>query len=142
MEGDRLAKVIVSLLPDSVPELEEVYIIQLSSIAGGAELDIKRSKTQIKVRANDEPHGTFALYPEFQSLEVNPTNYTRYISLNITRHAGPFGNVTVDYRVTGSMPNQGALMDAILGSLFVKDRAKFARTTVPLSSQVSDYETL
>ncbi|XP_048838820.1 adhesion G-protein coupled receptor V1 [Brienomyrus brachyistius] len=136
IEGERLAKVIVSLLPDSVPELEEVYIIQLSSVAGGAELDSKRSKTQIKVRANDEPHGVFALYPEFQSLEVNLTNYIRYISLNITRHPGTFGNVTADYRITGSMPDQGPLIDAILGSLFMKDGAKFARTTVPLSNQV------
>uniref|UniRef100_A0A8C9WGZ3 Adhesion G-protein coupled receptor V1 n=1 Tax=Scleropages formosus TaxID=113540 RepID=A0A8C9WGZ3_SCLFO len=130
LDGERLAEVLVSLLPDSVPELEEVYAVRLSSVVGGAELDTNRSSTRIRVRANDEPYGVFALYSEFQAIEVSDSNYSRQFALSVTRHAGTFGNVTVEYKIAGS------LLDPVVGSVLVRDGANFASITVPISSQV------
>lgn len=39
LDGQREAEIILSLLPDSVPELEELFIISLTSVEGGAALD-------------------------------------------------------------------------------------------------------
>lgn len=39
LDGQREAEIILSLLPDSVPELEELFIVSLTSVEGGAALD-------------------------------------------------------------------------------------------------------
>ncbi|XP_036383544.1 LOW QUALITY PROTEIN: adhesion G-protein coupled receptor V1 [Megalops cyprinoides] len=136
--GQRNAEVRLLLLPDSVPELEEVYTVRLSSVEGGAELDANRSSVRVRVRANDEPHGVFALYSDLQAVAVSPGNQSRHIALNITRHAGAFGNVSVEYRITanGLGPGQDFLVDTVLGNLLVKDGASSASVTVPVSKQV------
>lgn len=38
-EGQREAEIVLNLKPDTVPELEELYILQLTSVEGGATLD-------------------------------------------------------------------------------------------------------
>ncbi|KAI1900416.1 hypothetical protein AGOR_G00049720 [Albula goreensis] len=144
MEGQRDAEVTLRLLPDPVPELEELYIVQLTNVVGGAELDGNRSMARIRVRANDEPHGVLALYSHLQAVLVNVSDQSRHIALNVTRHAGAFGNVSVEYRITADMPgsasalgsSQDFLVDAVLGNLLVKDGESFASVIVPISSQV------
>lgn len=39
LEGQREAEIVLNLMPDTVPELEELYIILLTSVEGGATLD-------------------------------------------------------------------------------------------------------
>lgn len=39
LDGQRDAEISLSLMPDAVPELEELYIISLTSVEGGATLD-------------------------------------------------------------------------------------------------------
>lgn len=39
LEGQREAEIILNLMPDTVPELEELYIILLTAVEGGATLD-------------------------------------------------------------------------------------------------------
>lgn len=39
LDGQREAEIILSLLPDSVPELEELFVVSLTSVEGGATLD-------------------------------------------------------------------------------------------------------
>ncbi|XP_049326601.1 adhesion G-protein coupled receptor V1 isoform X2 [Astyanax mexicanus] len=136
LAGQRVGEITLSLLPDSVPELEEVYTVQLTSVEGGAELDTFRSTTRIRVLANDEPHGVFALPPERQALIINATDRSRLLALNISRLAGAFGNVSVGYRISYPTPGQSFTEDRSTGSVLVRDGETSASVTVPVSTQV------
>ncbi|GAA6109102.1 adhesion G-protein coupled receptor V1 isoform X1 [Tachysurus ichikawai] len=136
LAGERLAEIVLTLLPDAVPELEEVYTVRLSSVDGGAELDANRSSVRLRVRANDEPHGVFALFTEQQKLLVNGTDRSRYLALNISRLAGTFGNVSVEYQISYPTPGQSFTEDRSTGRTVVKDGEKSASITVPVSTQV------
>lgn len=39
LDGQRDAEIHLSLMPDAVPELEERYVVSLTSVEGGATLD-------------------------------------------------------------------------------------------------------
>ncbi|XP_026067280.1 adhesion G-protein coupled receptor V1 [Carassius auratus] len=136
LAGQRVAEIVLTLLPDSVPELEETYILRLISVEGGAELDADRSSTRLKVRANDEPHGVFVLYSQNQSVVVNVANRSRHLIISVNRLAGAFGNASVGYRIGFTTPGQSFTEDTITGNILVKDGEREASVRVPFSSQV------
>lgn len=39
LQGQRDAEIVLRLMPDTVPELEELYIVELTAVEGGATLD-------------------------------------------------------------------------------------------------------
>ncbi|XP_034025926.1 adhesion G-protein coupled receptor V1 isoform X1 [Thalassophryne amazonica] len=139
LEGEREAEIVVSLMPDSVPELEEVYTILLTAVEGGATLDTNPNltSTRIRVPANDEPHGVFTLNPEQQSIEVvgSGSEVSRVLVVNVTRLAGLFGNVSVAYKIRG-MDIEEILGGQAEGRLLLRDGESFRTLTVPISSQV------
>ncbi|XP_074526084.1 adhesion G-protein coupled receptor V1 [Halichoeres trimaculatus] len=143
-EGQREAEIILSLMPDTVPELEELYTVQLTAVEGGATLDNNPNliKTHIRVPANDEPHGVFSLDPEQQSIVVvgSGSEVTRALIMNVTRLAGLFGNTSVGYRISGKIDDV-LDMEEILGrkaegKLLMREGQTFSTITVPISSQV------
>ncbi|CAJ1068549.1 adhesion G-protein coupled receptor V1 [Xyrichtys novacula] len=143
-DGQREAEIILSLMPDTVPELEELYTVQLTAVEGGATLDSNPNliRTHIRVLANDEPHGVFFLDPEHQSIVVvgSGSEVTRALVLNVTRLAGLFGNTSVGYRISGEI-NEEMDMDEILGrkaegKLLLREGQTFSTITVPISSKV------
>lgn len=138
LAGQRVAEIVLTLLPDSVPELEETYILRLISVEGGAELDTNRSRTRLKVRANDEPHGVFVLYSQNQSVVVNVADRSRHLIISVNRLAGAFGNASVGYRISFTTPGQSFTEDTITGNILVKDGEREASVRVPFSSQVCD----
>ncbi|NXL95351.1 GPR98 protein, partial [Alectura lathami] len=128
------AEIIIYLLPDDIPELDENYVIYLISVEGGADLDQERRISKINVFANDDPHGVFALYSDQQSLLVE-RNLDRYVQINVTRHAGAFGEVVIEYHILS--PHEEALIapENEKGYLTIKDGASFGVQRVPISSQ-------
>uniref|UniRef100_UPI003AAD5B8E adhesion G-protein coupled receptor V1 n=1 Tax=Centroberyx gerrardi TaxID=166262 RepID=UPI003AAD5B8E len=140
LEGQREAEVVLTLMPDTVPELEELYIVRLTAVEGGATLDgnPNRTSTHIRVRANDEPHGVFTLNPEHQSIVVmgEGSEVMRFLVLNVTRRAGLFGNVSVGYRITGGMDIGETLGDEAEGRVLLREGEAFTTVIVPISSQV------
>ncbi|XP_051546873.1 adhesion G-protein coupled receptor V1 isoform X1 [Myxocyprinus asiaticus] len=136
LAGQRVAEIVLTLLPDSVPELEEIYSLRLTSVEGGAELDANRSSTRLKVRANDDPHGVFVLYPQNQSIIVNVADRSRHLVISVNRLSGAFGNASVGYRVSFTTPGQSFTKDTITGNILVKDGESEASVKVPLISQM------
>uniref|UniRef100_A0A8C7IVD8 Adhesion G-protein coupled receptor V1 n=1 Tax=Oncorhynchus kisutch TaxID=8019 RepID=A0A8C7IVD8_ONCKI len=143
LEGQRGAEVVLALLPDAVPELEELYTLRLSTVEGGATLDINRSSTRLRVRANDEPHGLFGLDVEQQAVVVAGmgAGLGRLLTLKVTRQAGAFGNASVGYRIsTGpGLDGQELLGEAAVGRALVKDGEDSASVHVPINSLVRDH---
>uniref|UniRef100_A0A3Q3W600 Adhesion G-protein coupled receptor V1 n=1 Tax=Mola mola TaxID=94237 RepID=A0A3Q3W600_MOLML len=144
LEGQREAEIVLSLMPDTVPELEELYTIRLTAVEGGATLDenLNLIKTHIRVPANDEPHGVFSLSPGQQSIAVlrSGSEVTRDLVMNVTRLAGLFGNISVGYRIIGGIENMMDVEEIFggkeEGTLFFREGQTFGTITVPISSQV------
>uniref|UniRef100_UPI0037E7935A adhesion G-protein coupled receptor V1 n=1 Tax=Semicossyphus pulcher TaxID=241346 RepID=UPI0037E7935A len=144
LEGQREAEIVLSLLPDTVPELEELYTVQLTAVEGGATLDANTNliRTNIRVLANDEPHGIFSLNPEQQSIVLlgSGSEVTRALLMNVTRLAGLFGNASVGYRISGGvdevMDIEEILGGKAEGRIVLREGQTFSTITVPISSQV------
>nr|XP_047904941.1 adhesion G-protein coupled receptor V1 isoform X8 [Anser cygnoides] len=128
------AEIIIYLLPDDVPELDESYTVQLISVEGGADLDQDRRTSKINVFANDDPHGVFALYSDQQSVLIE-RDLNRYIQINITRHAGAFGEVVSQYQILSHHKEALTAPGDEEGYLAIKDGASFGVKRVPISSQ-------
>ncbi|NWV26847.1 GPR98 protein, partial [Origma solitaria] len=128
------AEIIIYLLPDDVPELDENYEVHLVSVEGGADLDHEKVISKITVFANDDPFGVFALYSDQQSVLVEKT-LDRYVQINVTRHAGAFGEVMVEYRIISLHEEALTAPENEVGFLTIKDGASFGVKRVPMSSQ-------
>ncbi|XP_017272706.1 adhesion G-protein coupled receptor V1 [Kryptolebias marmoratus] len=143
LEDQREAEIILSLMPDTVPELEELYILQLTAVEGGGTLDANPNliRTHIRVPANDDPHGVFSLNPVWQSVVVvgSGSEAIRALIVNVTRLAGLFGNASVGYKIGGQvdevMDIQEILSGQAEGRLLMTEGQTFSEITIPISSQ-------
>ncbi|KAM3940659.1 adhesion G-protein coupled receptor V1 isoform 2-T2 [Leptodactylus fuscus] len=134
-DGQNVAAINLQLLPDDVPEIDETYMVRLISVDGGADLDKDKSVVWFTVLANDDPHGVFVLDPESQTIIVN-SDMGRYVQVNVTRLAGTFGNVTVQYQISFGKSEQDNLTETIEGSVLIPDGASYGVSTVPIDNQV------
>lgn len=50
LEGQRDAEMILNLMPDTEPEVEELYIVQLTAVEGGATLDANPNLIRTHIR--------------------------------------------------------------------------------------------
>ncbi|XP_067838274.1 adhesion G-protein coupled receptor V1 [Heptranchias perlo] len=126
------AEINVQLLADDIPELDEVYIIRLTSVEGGADLNKEKDSSRFHVPANDDPYGLFAIYSDGQTVIVE-SDLSRHFQINITRHGGTFQDVIVEYKLM--FHGQDFSTDGFLGTVLVRDGANFAVATVPITNQ-------
>uniref|UniRef100_A0A452G4U0 Adhesion G-protein coupled receptor V1 n=1 Tax=Capra hircus TaxID=9925 RepID=A0A452G4U0_CAPHI len=134
-DGDSEASFDVHLLPDDIPEIEEVYVLQLVSVKGGAKLDTEKCVIRFSVSANDDPHGIFALYSDHQSVLIGQ-NLRRLIQINVTRLAGTFGDVAVRYRISSDSKAQSVVTENAERQLVVRDGTRYKVDSVPVQGQV------
>uniref|UniRef100_A0AAV2MS74 Staphylococcus aureus surface protein A n=1 Tax=Knipowitschia caucasica TaxID=637954 RepID=A0AAV2MS74_KNICA len=141
-EGQRDTEIILHLMPDAEAELEELYIVRLTSVGGGATLDANPqfTNTRIRVRANDDPHGVFTLNPQHQSVVIigSGAETRRALMLNVTRSGGLFGNATVGFGIKGGTDTddiQQILQGQAQGRVLFREGEEFATVTVPISSE-------
>lgn len=50
LEGHREAEIILSLMPDTVPELDELYRVRLTAVEGGGTLDANPNLITANIR--------------------------------------------------------------------------------------------
>lgn len=50
LEGQREVEIVLSLMPDTVPELEELYTVWLTAVEGGATLDGNPNLIKTRIR--------------------------------------------------------------------------------------------
>ncbi|XP_054843539.1 adhesion G-protein coupled receptor V1 [Eublepharis macularius] len=135
LDQQRTSEIVISLLPDDVPEIDEDYVVQLTSVEGGADVDWEKSTSRFTVFANDEPHGVFALYSEKQSVLVEE-DLSRHIQINVTRSGGTFADVIVEYQISSSSQEQLITPANTVGHLVVKEGSSYGVKTVPICPQV------
>uniref|UniRef100_A0A8C5LUA9 Adhesion G protein-coupled receptor V1 n=1 Tax=Leptobrachium leishanense TaxID=445787 RepID=A0A8C5LUA9_9ANUR len=134
-DKERTGEILIQLLPDDVPEVDEQYMVQLTYVEGGADLDSTRARVYFTVLANDEPHGVFTVYSAGQSIILD-SDLSRHVLVNVTRLAGTFGNVSVAYQISFAQEPQENLTETLTGRVLVKDGASYGVSSVPISSQI------
>ncbi|XP_032809135.2 adhesion G-protein coupled receptor V1 isoform X2 [Petromyzon marinus] len=123
---ERDAAIILWLLPDDVAELDETFRVSITRVEGGAEIEPGRNSTLLTVPANGDPHGIFALLPNWQAV-VSSQNVTRAIKLNMSRLAGAHDDVVVSYHVRASTGQ-----DIGFGSITIQDGAFYGLAFIPI----------
>ena len=110
-EGVSTATITLVFQPDSVPELNEVTRVRLTSATvqgGGAnqpQLIAGRQEAVITVEANDAPHGVISWSPSLvTATETNGADST--VQLTLVREFGTIGSVVISYStlVDSSLP--------------------------------------
>ncbi|CAH1797156.1 unnamed protein product [Owenia fusiformis] len=118
----REGSITLSVLPDSVPELSETFTLELVSVEGGAEIDDTFNTSSILVIYNDDPHGVFSIFSQYQTVVVDPADLNRrYVRLNITRGAGTFGRVRVSFGITYDQVQTGVSYIPSAGDVIFQD---------------------
>lgn len=76
VEGQREAEIILSLMPDTVPELEELYIVQLTAVDGGGTLDANPDLIKTQIRCDSRTMLESLLYHalDILTIEYNDIN--------------------------------------------------------------------
>ncbi|XP_041464132.1 adhesion G-protein coupled receptor V1-like [Lytechinus variegatus] len=115
-ESIATASILLEVLPDALPELEEGFTVTLVSADGGAEIDPVLHTSEFYVNANDDPHGIFSVDDESQTI-VLARNNRRRLQLTVDRSAGTVGAVQIGYQlqyndgVTGAyVPSSGSVL--------------------------------
>ncbi|XP_030832667.1 adhesion G-protein coupled receptor V1 isoform X3 [Strongylocentrotus purpuratus] len=115
-ENIATASILLEVLPDTLPELEEGFTVTLVSADGGAEIDPVLHTSEFFVNANDDPHGIFSVMDESQTI-ILVGNNRRRLRLTIDRSAGTVGDVQIGYQlqyndgVTGAyVPSSGSIL--------------------------------
>ena len=91
--GQRSAGLTLTVLDDSVPELEEHILLRLEQASPVGALDADASDTVLSVAASDSPYGTFSLEALDGSRTAVVSEGTGNTLLRVRRAAGTFGTI-------------------------------------------------
>ncbi|XP_013407178.1 G-protein coupled receptor 98-like [Lingula anatina] len=91
------------VLDDDIPERDEVFTLQLLLSTNSSEKAMKGdpSEATITVRANDDAFGIFA-FAEPSPYTVSEGPSSVQVPLTIQRNRGTFGNISVNFDLSGS----------------------------------------
>ena len=112
-EDVSMATITLVFQPDTVPELNEVTRVRLTSatVQGGGvyqpQLIAGRQEAVITVEANDAPHGVVSWSPIFvTATETNSVN--NVIQLTLVREFGTIGSIVISYStfVNSTLPSE------------------------------------
>lgn len=102
-DGQSTGAINITVRRDGVPELEEMYMIELMNVTGGvlgATVNRDSDTSTITIAENDSPYGLFGFAPAgtvwlAEDLPGNDT-FNGTESFNVTRAGGTFGAIEVN----------------------------------------------
>ena len=97
---------LIQIYPDTIPEITEEFIAQLSNPTNYAVIHETNGNITVRILTNDNAHGVIGFSEDSISvvlpeLSIQDTNRQQDYSLNVVRLGGTFGNVVVKFLVTG-----------------------------------------
>ncbi|XP_022110249.1 G-protein coupled receptor 98-like isoform X2 [Acanthaster planci] len=129
-DGVANTQILLDMLPDQTPELQETFRLVLVSVDGGAEIDPQFNTSTFYIQPNDNPHGVFSVHQENQTVGVN-ANMRRYLQILVTRGAGTEGDVAVTFELKYNDGITGAYVPSS-GSVVCQHGNIFCTKDVPL----------
>ena len=93
--GQSSASVVVPIIDDNNPELQEFFSFELNSVTGGARLGNLTSAVVI-IEPSDNPNGR-VLFSSSDAAQVidNPTDSIQAVNFDVLREDGTFGSIEV-----------------------------------------------
>ena len=98
-DGQTSAEVVVSITDDSIPEIEEEFLMMLVSTTGDSVIR-QPDTTTVIIGANDDPMGIFSIA---ETSQVSSFEEGSKYQLTVVREGGTFGNVTVQWQITAQI---------------------------------------
>ncbi|XP_070543508.1 adhesion G-protein coupled receptor V1-like isoform X2 [Ptychodera flava] len=127
------SQIAITILPDDIPELREMFQLVLISADGGAEIDPNVNISTFYILANDDPHGVFGVHSNDQTVTVG-ANLNRHVSVNVSRSAGLVGDVRVDFTLQYDNAEPGNDYVPNSGDLICTDEQANCVKEIPLLS--------
>ncbi|XP_076465116.1 adhesion G-protein coupled receptor V1-like isoform X2 [Babylonia areolata] len=128
----RQGQIILQILPDDVPELTEEFILQITGVEGGADLNEGASLSKFRITYNDNPHGLIGIVSANQEVVVE-ADFSRSLKLNFSRYDGTFGRVALTYDASYDEPSSGITLLSRTGSVTFEEGQGSAVASVPIS---------
>lgn len=91
----------IAILDDSLPEVDEDFLVALGSPSGGARLGAQTT-VGVVVLTNDDAHGVVGFSEGSLSIVVLEANTDAKVVLHVERSSGTFSQVTVGWELTGA----------------------------------------
>lgn len=108
-QGQSVASIMIPIVDDVLPELQEQFFVELTRATGGASLAGITSAAVI-IEPSDDPNGVIGFSVQDQSRapiqNPSPGQPALSISLTVERTGGIIGATEVQWRVTGPMPGR------------------------------------
>ena len=104
--GQSSHTLLIQIYPDTIPEITEEFIGQLSNPTNQAVIHETNGNITVRILTNDNAHGVIGFSEDNVSvvlpeLSTQDTNRQQDYSLNVVRLGGTSGNVVVGFLVTG-----------------------------------------
>ncbi|XP_033623594.1 adhesion G-protein coupled receptor V1 [Fukomys damarensis] len=93
--GETIQTLLLEVLPDDVPEIEEVIQVQLTDASGGGTVGLDRVASII-IPANDNPYGTVAFVQSVYRVQ-EPLERSSCANITVRRSGGLFGRLLLLY---------------------------------------------
>ena len=128
--GNNSGEIVVPIADDSIPELNETFIVELNgvevidtNVLAGNEPQIgSTSSADVIILENDDAHGEFYLYVNTNMDTISVPEANEFsVPLTIQRMGGTIGDVTIAWQVTGGLATGGQDYRATGASLTFQD---------------------
>ncbi|XP_016041836.2 adhesion G-protein coupled receptor V1 [Erinaceus europaeus] len=93
--GETIQSLLLEVLADDVPEIEEVIQVQLTDASGGGTIGLDHV-ANIIIAANDNPHGTVAFMQSVYRVQ-EPLERSSCANITVRRSGGHFGRLLLLY---------------------------------------------
>lgn len=108
-QGQSTASIMIPIVDDTLPELQEQFFVELTGATGGASLGGITTAAVI-IDPSDDPNGVirFSVQDQSRAPVQNPSPGQSILSVDFTveRAGGTIGTTEVQWRVTGPMPGR------------------------------------
>ncbi|XP_031794624.1 adhesion G-protein coupled receptor V1 [Sarcophilus harrisii] len=96
--GETIQTLLLEVLADDVPEIEEVIQVQLTHASGGGTIGLD-GVANIIVPANDNPYGTVAFSQSIYRVQ-EPLEKSSCVNITVRRSGGRFGQLLIYYNTS------------------------------------------
>ena len=140
--GNNSGEIFIAVTDDSIPELNETFIVELNAVEvigrnvlAGNEPQIGMiSSASVVILENDDAHGEFYLYVNTNMATISVPEANEFsVPLTIQRMGGAIGDVTIAWRVTGGLATAGEdYRGASIASFTFRDGVRMFTTTITI----------
>ncbi|EGD76521.1 hypothetical protein PTSG_07638 [Salpingoeca rosetta] len=99
-EGDTQKRLVLRIADDTVPEIDELVRVQIQSVSRGRIFAAART-AELVLEENDDARGVFAFANTTTVAVTEPEDAPLVVSWTVERLAGTFGDVSVQWMVSG-----------------------------------------